>query len=508
MSAVILRASLFEKDADKFWKLKWNVNKPCLRLRDSSGNKLKLYPADLLDIRRHNDQLDLICYPLLNDERVRKIFVCQSDELDRFEQELRKACIPEMPPHRPSQKAIDERHFLVLLNPYSGQKKSEALWQKEIRPILDEMHATFDLKRTERNGHAIQIIQQLEIDNYVGVISLSGDGLIYELLSGLIKRSDYRRALKLPLIHIPTGTSNALAACICYWSREPFSPRNVFCKELTLMCNRPFYRQLSLCHVQTSENGDLPMFMTCSWGLMADIDLGSERFRHFGMIRLHLEAFIRIARLPTVSKYPARISYKPVEDKQLLRNTLIKAKDIVQRLGSKYFYPNSKIQVFDGTEEESENNSEQTIEQAFDGTQLVCDKNGKVPRLNEPVPDDWTTIEGDFVYVCASAISHLGSDLPYVPSAKMEDEVFYITMIDWRELQSRFHVGHLLITIDRGDHLDHSCLHIIPVTACRIEPQTDKPYFAIDGEPCHSGKPFQVFSTNLKATVMGRDPRR
>lgn len=97
MSAVILRASLFEKDADKFWKLKWNVNKSCLRLCDSSGNKLKLYPADLLDIRRHNDQLDLICYPLLNDERVRKIFVCQSDELDRFEQELRKACIPEMP---------------------------------------------------------------------------------------------------------------------------------------------------------------------------------------------------------------------------------------------------------------------------------------------------------------------------------------------------------------------------------------------------------------------------
>lgn len=39
---------------------------------------------------------------------------------------------------------------------------------------------------------------------------------------------------------------------------------------------------------------------------------------------------------------------------------------------------------------------------------------------------------------------------------------------------------------------------------CRVEPLTDKAYFAVDGEPCKSGRPFQVLSTNLKATVIGR----
>jgi hypothetical protein len=80
------------------------------------------------------------------------------------------------------------------------------------------------------------------------------------------------------------------------------------------MCAKPAFRALRLYHVrlnysqiavnfnfyaffkvQTAENGEFPMFMTAGWGLMADIDLGSERFRWMGMIRLHIEAFIRIA---------------------------------------------------------------------------------------------------------------------------------------------------------------------------------------------------------------------
>lgn len=51
----------------------------------------------------------------------------------------------------------------------------------------------------------MEIIQQLDIENYVGVAVLSGDGLISEVLNGLLRRLDYRRALKFPIIHIPTG---------------------------------------------------------------------------------------------------------------------------------------------------------------------------------------------------------------------------------------------------------------------------------------------------------------
>lgn len=62
---------------------------------------------------------------------------------------------------------------------------------------------------------------------------------------------------------------------------------------------------------------------------------------------------------------------------------MVKAKDAVERLGHKYFHASSKVEIYDG--EENETSGEQTIEQAFRGTQLVCDKNGKVSLRVEDV---------------------------------------------------------------------------------------------------------------------------
>ncbi|KAI6233611.1 DAGKc domain-containing protein [Aphelenchoides fujianensis] len=371
------------------------------------------------------------------------------------------------------------------------------------------MRVVYELKRTEHANHAVELMQQLDLDDYAAVAVLSGDGLIAEVLRGLLTRADDRdRALRFPILHVPCGTSNALAGAVCFKSREPFSPRDDFSRELALMIACPVYRGLRLQHVQTAHDGDWLMFMTAAWGLIADIDLGSERFRALGLIRLHVEAFIRIAQLPTMARYKGRVSYKPVNDKQLLRNTLLKAEEAWRELGAAHFAL-GRVELFEGDGDVGSGGSTEkpirSVAEAFEGTHV----GGETPALSSPVPSDWITMEGEFVFVCCSALSHLGSDLPYIPSARMEEEVFYLTFIDWRTLKSRFHMGHLLITVDRCTHLDHTCLHMLPVTACRIEPAAGAGGFiAIDGEPVTSGAPFQVTSTPLQATVIARDNQR
>ncbi|KAK5982027.1 hypothetical protein GCK32_012233, partial [Trichostrongylus colubriformis] len=84
-------------------------------------------------------------------------------------------------------------------------------------------------------------------------------------------RKDRDRALKLPLCHIPGGTSNALAAAICYACNEPFSPRDLFVVECCLMVTRPHYIPLRLYVVDTQHDGTRSMFMSATWGLIADI---------------------------------------------------------------------------------------------------------------------------------------------------------------------------------------------------------------------------------------------
>ncbi|EJW78198.1 hypothetical protein WUBG_10893, partial [Wuchereria bancrofti] len=204
------------------------------------------------------------------------------------------------------------RHILVIVNPFSGQKRGLKLWETHVEPILQIANIDYDIVKTIYRKHAVEIAKNLILDNYDAVASISGDGLILEVISGFLMRNDRERALKMPLAHIPGGTSNGLAASICFQCNEPFSPRGIFCTEMAIMLARPRYLPLRINHVQTEHDGSKAMFMSLTWGLIADIDIGSERFRWAGMARLHMEAFLRVANLPHVARYKGRISYLPV----------------------------------------------------------------------------------------------------------------------------------------------------------------------------------------------------
>ncbi len=68
----------------------------------------------------------------------------------------------------------------------------------------------------EKAGHAMTIAKGLNLNAYDGLVVCSGDGMINEVLNGFLMRRDRRRALHMPIAHLPGGTSNGLAAAICY----------------------------------------------------------------------------------------------------------------------------------------------------------------------------------------------------------------------------------------------------------------------------------------------------
>lgn len=68
----------------------------------------------------------------------------------------------------------------------------------------------------DHERHAVDIARNLKLDKYDAIAVISGDGLILEVISGFLSRLDRERALKMPIAHIPGGTSNGLAASICF----------------------------------------------------------------------------------------------------------------------------------------------------------------------------------------------------------------------------------------------------------------------------------------------------
>lgn len=59
-----------------------------------------------------------------------------------------------------------------------------------------------------------QVAQTLDLDKYDGVCTVSGDGLVAEVINGLANHSDWRRAIRMPFGAIPSGSGNGLARSV------------------------------------------------------------------------------------------------------------------------------------------------------------------------------------------------------------------------------------------------------------------------------------------------------
>jgi sphingosine kinase len=81
----------------------------------------------------------------------------------------------------------------------------------------NSLELTFDI--LEYAGYARDYVQRLELSEWSGIVVASGDGLVYEVINGLLSRNDWQEALKLPIGHLPCGSGNAFITSIIRCSK-------------------------------------------------------------------------------------------------------------------------------------------------------------------------------------------------------------------------------------------------------------------------------------------------
>ena len=95
--------------------------------------------------------------------------------------------------------------YLVIVNPTSRRGKA-AEQIPQIERKLDEYVLDFDLVRTQKVGHAIQLASQAATSGYDVVIAAGGDGTINEVVNGLmLARKTTENQPTLGIISIGTG---------------------------------------------------------------------------------------------------------------------------------------------------------------------------------------------------------------------------------------------------------------------------------------------------------------
>ena len=106
--------------------------------------------------------------------------------------------------------------LLIFVNPHSGAGKGIEVFTENLRPKIQEANLCYDLIITERRDHAKDIIKsRSDLFTFDAIIIVSGDGLVFEVVNGILERDGGDELLqKIPFGICPTGSGNGLLASL------------------------------------------------------------------------------------------------------------------------------------------------------------------------------------------------------------------------------------------------------------------------------------------------------
>ncbi|CEQ39551.1 SPOSA6832_01084, partial [Sporobolomyces salmonicolor] len=178
------------------------------------------------------------------------------------------------------------RKLHVIVNPAGGKGKAKSIWQEAIQPVFEAAGSEFDVSYTGPPGsatHAVALGASHSPAAYDALVAVSGDGIVHELLNGLASQDGGRTGRKAlretPIVHVPSGSGNALAVNLL----GPEKVTDVRWAALAALKGQPI--PIDLCSVTQSGGKRLFSFLTQAFGLMADLDLGTEHLRWMGDTR-------------------------------------------------------------------------------------------------------------------------------------------------------------------------------------------------------------------------------
>lgn len=95
--------------------------------------------------------------------------------------------------------------LFLILNPAAGKNRGSKAIEKAV-PWLEKQGIQCEVQASESHGHAIQLAQEFDPSTYDGVVAVGGDGTLFEILNGLLKKHG---TFDLPIGQIPVGTGNS-----------------------------------------------------------------------------------------------------------------------------------------------------------------------------------------------------------------------------------------------------------------------------------------------------------
>ncbi|MEW5299419.1 MAG: hypothetical protein WDW36_002437 [Sanguina aurantia] len=190
-------------------------------------------------------------------------------------------------------------HVVIVVNPASGTSRSQLLMSQTVLPMLrDAAGLTVAVHQTSSPGDATAICAGLALKGVDLLLFVGGDGTIFEGLQGLLGRPDWQQARLLPIAALPAGSGNGLAGSTGLW--DPVTA----CFAVT----RGRCAPLDIASVLQLPHTRYFIFLSLVFGVMSNLDIGTEHLRWMGEIRFTLGGLKEIL---SGAMYHAHVTYLP-----------------------------------------------------------------------------------------------------------------------------------------------------------------------------------------------------
>lgn len=346
-----------------------------------------------------------------------------------------------------------KKRIKVLVNPFGGKGYAPKYYYKEVEPILVAARCDADPEITDYQGHAIDIAEKIDVDAYDVIAACSGDGVLCEIFNGLGKKTNAGEALaKVAVAHIPCGSGNAMS-----WNLNGTGSASM----AALCIIKGLRTPLDLVSITQGPRRTLS-FLSQSFGIVADSDLGTDHLRWMGSVRF---TFGFLVRLFGNTVYPCELAIKSeIDDKKRIKE-----------------HYNAIVQQKSATEPRGE-----------------IPESGGLPALRygsatDPVPDDWERISHDKLgNFYAGNMAFMLEGANFFPATLPNDG--FLDLLTIRGDLSKLTALQMLKAVDNGTLFDMPDVKVQKVTGYRVTPKDrNDGYISIDGEKV----PFEPFQAEV-----------
>lgn len=348
------------------------------------------------------------------------------------------------------------KRLKVLINPFGGKGTAASLYQMYAAPVFAAARCQVELQSTEHRGHAIEIAEKLDINAYDAIVCCSGDGLPYEVFNGLGNRANGREALaKVAVTLLPCGSGNGMT-----WNCLGTGSVSIAALGIVKGLRTP----LDLVSI-TQQNARTLSFLSQSFGIVAESDLGTDNIRWMGAQRFTYGFLVRLLKRTI---WPCDLNIKvEIDDKQAIKD----------------HYAAFKTREFDPL---------------ADRTRLeAAEQSPALPKLQygtvqDELPKDWDTIPGESMgNFYAGNMAIMSKDTNFFPASLPNDGLMDVVTIDGTV--SRVTSLKMMNELGTGGFFDMADVKIRKATAFRLVPHEKEGYISIDGEEV----PFEALQAEI-----------